>query len=93
MDLFAVLDEAVAALKTPLGKDDREQGWTDELRREIQEEVSISRSVLRRHGVHMVRYLHPRLDEWMEREGIRPGRLQHLVADAQRRLVEARSTA
>ncbi|MEU6957651.1 hypothetical protein [Streptomyces sp. NPDC045714] len=93
MDLLAVLDEAVAALKTPLGEDDREQGWTDELRREIQEEISMSRSALRRHGAHMVRYLRPRLDEWIEREGVRPGRLQSLVSDVQRRLVEARRMA
>ncbi|MFF5899126.1 hypothetical protein ACFY8O_24840 [Streptomyces argenteolus] len=93
MDLLTVLDEAVTALRTPLGEDDREQGWTDELRREVQEEISVSRSVLRRHGAHMVRYLRPRLDEWIEREGIRPGRLHHLVAEVQRRLVEARSAA
>ncbi|MFJ4858670.1 hypothetical protein [Streptomyces sp. NPDC088730] len=93
MDLLAVLDETVAAFKTPLGEDDREQGWTDELRRQVQEEISMSRSVLRRHGAHMVRYLRPRLDEWIEREGIRPGRLQRLVADVQRRLVEALSAA
>ncbi|MFF3129105.1 hypothetical protein ACFVRD_44365 [Streptomyces sp. NPDC057908] len=92
MDLLAILDEAVAALKDPLGKDDRSQGWTDDLRREVQEEISISRSVLRRHGSDMVRYLRPRLDEWMENEEIRPGCLQHLVSDVQRRLVDAHST-
>ncbi|MFI1279425.1 hypothetical protein ACH4U5_01415 [Streptomyces sp. NPDC020858] len=86
MDLLAVLDEAVTALKAPLGVTDRSQGWTDELRREIQEEISISRSVLRRHGPGMVRYIRPRLDEWMESEGLGPGRLQHLVSDVQRRL-------
>ncbi|WP_251069557.1 3-oxoacyl-ACP synthase III family protein [Streptomyces sp. ISL-96] len=37
----------------------------------------------------MVRHLCPRLDEWMAREGVRPGRLQHLVSDVQRRLLEA----
>ncbi|WP_330293347.1 hypothetical protein [Streptomyces sp. NBC_00576] len=92
MDLLAVLDEAVATLKAPLGQADRDQGWTDVLRREFQEEISIRRSVLRRHGAGMVRHLRPRFDEWMEREGVRPGRLQHLVSDVQRRLMEARST-
>ncbi|MGW1658451.1 hypothetical protein [Streptomyces atratus] len=91
MDLLAVLDEAVATLKAPLEQEDREQGWTDDLRREFQEEISISRSALRRHGLGMVRYLSPRLDEWMEHEGVRPGRLQHLVSDVQRRLLDARS--
>ena len=92
MDLLAVLDEAVATLKAPLGQADRDQGWTDDLRREFQEEISIRRSVLRRHGWGMVRRLRPRFDEWMEREGVRPGRLQHLVSDVQRQLVEAGST-
>ncbi|MDX3748834.1 hypothetical protein [Streptomyces sp. AK08-02] len=93
MDLLEVLDEAVAALKAPLGEVDRSQGWTDDLRREIQEEISVSRSVLRRHGPGMVRHLRPRLDEWMESEKVRPGRLRQLVSDAQRRLVEARGAA
>jgi hypothetical protein len=48
MDLPESLGKAVAALKAPLGRADREQGWTDELRREIQEEISINRSMLRR---------------------------------------------
>ncbi|WP_405826866.1 hypothetical protein OG241_49720 [Streptomyces sp. NBC_01390] len=88
-----MLDEAVAALKAPLGEVDRSQGWTDDLRREIQEEISVSRSVLRRHGPGTVRHLRPRLDEWMESEMVRPGRLRQLVSDVQRLLVDARSTA
>ncbi|GGT45032.1 hypothetical protein GCM10010254_75050 [Streptomyces chromofuscus] len=91
MGWLVLLDEAVAALKVPLGEDDRAQGWTDDLRREVQEEISISRSVLRRHGVGMTRHLRPRLDEWMEREGVQPGRLRHLVGEVQRALVEARN--
>ncbi|MFI8301958.1 hypothetical protein ACIF80_00660 [Streptomyces sp. NPDC085927] len=59
MDLLTLLDEAVAALKQPLRQCDIEEGWTDELRRELQEEISVSRSALRRHGQVMVRYLHP----------------------------------
>ena len=89
MDLLSVLDEAVAALKAPLGEDDRSQGWTDELRREVQEEISVSRSVLRRHGPGMVRYIRPRLDEWMESEELRPGRLRELVSEVQRRLTSS----
>jgi hypothetical protein len=92
MDLLAVLDEAVATLKAPLGEDDRAQGWTDDLRREVQEEISVSRSALRRHGPGMARHLRPRFDEWMEHEGVRPGRLRALVIDAQRTLAEARAT-
>ncbi|MEH0416222.1 hypothetical protein [Streptomyces sp. B21-083] len=91
--MLSVLDEAVAALKAPLGEVDRRQGWTDDLRREIQEEISVSRSVLRRHGPGMVRHLRPRLDEWMESEELRPGRLRQLVSDVQRRLLDARDTA
>ena len=89
MDLLAVLHAAVTELKAPLEPEDREQGWTDDLRREVQEEISISRSVLRRHGLGTVRHLRPRFDEWMEHEGLRPGRLQHLVSDVQRRLLDA----
>ncbi|MFE0091262.1 hypothetical protein [Streptomyces sp. NPDC058992] len=92
MELLAVLDEAVAALKAPLSGEDRAQGWTDDLRREVQEEISINRSVLRRHGTGMVRHLRPRFDEWMEHEGVQPGRLRDLVGDVQRLLVEARAT-
>lgn len=91
MGLLAVLDEAVVALKAPLSEDDRAQGWTDDLRREVQAEISINRSVLRRHGVDMVRHLRFRLDEWMEHEGVRPGRLRDLVDDVQRSLAEARA--
>jgi hypothetical protein len=91
MDLLALLDEAVAALKEPLEQRDIDAGWTDDLRREIQEEISVNRSVLRRHGRGMVRYLRPRLDEWMDREAVQPGRLHRLVLDVQRRLVEARN--
>ncbi|WP_327369866.1 hypothetical protein [Streptomyces sp. NBC_01217] len=91
MDLLTSLDEAVAALKEPLRQRDIAEGWTDDLRRELQEEISISCSVLRRHGQGMVRHLRPRLDEWMEREAVQPGRLRHLVLDVQRRLVDARS--
>ncbi|MFD5470627.1 hypothetical protein [Streptomyces sp. NPDC127105] len=91
--LLVVLDEAVAAFKAPLGEADRAQGWTDDLRREVQEEISVNRSVLRREGLHMVWYLRTRLDEWMDHEGVRPGRLRSLVLDVQRRLVEARSTS
>ncbi|MFJ9571741.1 hypothetical protein [Streptomyces bacillaris] len=46
MNLTEALDKAVAALKTPLEPTDREQGWTDDLRREIQEEISTNRSAL-----------------------------------------------
>ncbi|KNE83521.1 hypothetical protein ADZ36_05245 [Streptomyces fradiae] len=83
----------MAALKSPLREDDRAQGWTDDLRREVQEEISIHRSVLRRHGLAMARHLRPRLDGWMEHEGVRPGRLRNLVADVQRSLAEARTAA
>ncbi|MGA5320408.1 hypothetical protein ACPCIU_08185 [Streptomyces seoulensis] len=93
MDLPAVLGEAVAALKAPLGEEDRAQGWTDALRREVQEEISINRSVLRRHGTGMVRHLCPRFDEWTEHEGVQLGRLRDLVGDVQRPLVEARAMA
>ncbi|WP_073948264.1 hypothetical protein [Streptomyces kebangsaanensis] len=93
MQVLTVLDEAVAVLKAPLGEEDRAQGWTDDLRREVQEEISRDRSELRRHGMGLVRYLRPRLDEWMEYEGVRPGRLRDLVSDVQRRLVDARSEA
>ncbi|WP_327190578.1 hypothetical protein [Streptomyces xinghaiensis] len=92
-NVLVVLDAAVAALKSPLREDDRAQGWTDDLRREVQEEISIHRSVLRRHGLGMARHVRPRLDEWMEHEGVRPGRLRNLVADVQRSLAEARTTA
>ncbi|GAA2438807.1 hypothetical protein [Streptomyces glaucus] len=92
MGLLTILDEAVAALKAPLGEDDRAQGWTDDLRRELQEEISVNRSVLRRHGTGMARHLRPRLDEWMDHEGVRPGRLRNLVSDVQRSLAEARTT-
>ncbi|GAA3296373.1 hypothetical protein [Streptomyces cinereospinus] len=91
MDLLQALGEAVAALKAPLGEDDRAQGWTDDLRREVQEELSVSRSVLRRHGTGMVRHLRPRFDEWMEHENVQPGRLRNLVGDVQRSLAEART--
>lgn len=46
MDLADLLGEAVTALKAPLEQADREQGWTDDLRREIQEEISVHRSAL-----------------------------------------------
>jgi hypothetical protein len=59
---------AAARLKAPLGRADREQGWTDELRREIQEEISINCSMLRHPGPWAVKYLRPRLDEWLARE-------------------------
>ncbi|MCX4679336.1 hypothetical protein OG413_29290 [Streptomyces sp. NBC_01433] len=91
MDLLTVLDEAVATLKAPLEQEDLEQGWNDDLRREIQEEISISRSALRRHGSGMARYLRPHLDEWMQNEGVRSGRLQRRVSEVQRRLVDAGS--
>ncbi|MFK4117884.1 hypothetical protein [Streptomyces longwoodensis] len=87
MDLtnpLPLLDEAVAALKTPLTEEDRNQGWTDDLRREIQEEISQNRSALRRHGLGVARYLRPRLEEWLDREGVEPGRLRSLVSEAQR---------
>ncbi|MDQ0798163.1 hypothetical protein QFZ58_006651 [Streptomyces sp. B1I3] len=93
MDLRESLGEAVVALKTPLGSADREQGWTDELRREIQEEISVSRSMLRRPGPWAVRYLHPRLDEWMAREGVQPGRLRDVVMEAQTLIIGARDAA
>ena len=83
----------MAALKEPLDRTDIEQGWTDDLRREIQEEISVSRSVLRRHGLGMVRYLRPRLDEWPACEGVRPGRLHGMVLEVQRLITEARSRA
>ncbi|MFI6037085.1 hypothetical protein ACIBBD_23500 [Streptomyces sp. NPDC051315] len=90
-NLLAVLDAAVAVLKEPLREEDRGQGWTDDLRRELQEEISVNRSVLRRHGTPMARHLRPRFDEWMDRENVRPGRLRDVVSDAQRSLVAARS--
>ncbi|MGV9251578.1 hypothetical protein [Streptomyces sp. NPDC003697] len=88
MTLLTTLDEAVTALKTPLTEEDRAQGWTDDLRREVQEEISVRRSVLRRHGTHMTRYLRPRFDEWMQTEGIRQGRLLGLVLQVQQRLLD-----
>ncbi|MFF0831638.1 MULTISPECIES: hypothetical protein [unclassified Streptomyces] len=93
MDLSEFLGKAVAVLEAPLGRADREQGWTDELRREIQEEISISRSILRRHGPRAVRYLRPRLDEWMVHELVQPGRLHDVVMDVQTRITEARDAA
>ncbi|MEI5033187.1 hypothetical protein RB201_10915 [Streptomyces sp. S1A(2023)] len=93
MDLAESLDRAVAALKAPLKRIDREQGWTDDLRREIQAEISINRSALRRHGHGTVRYLQPRLDEWLAREAVRPGRLRDVVMEVQRLITEARDTA
>jgi hypothetical protein len=93
MDLAESLDRAVAALKAPLGPVDREQGWTDELRREIQEEISISRSTLRRPGPWAVSCLRPRLDEWMAREGVRPGRLREVVMEVQTLIIGARDVA
>ncbi|MEU6007534.1 hypothetical protein [Streptomyces sp. NPDC047453] len=87
------LDEVVAALKAPLEEADRAQGSTGDLRREVQAEISINRSVLRREGLFMVWYLRPRLDVWMDYEGVRPGCLRSLVLDVQRRFVEARSTS
>lgn len=68
----------------PLTQEDRYQGWTDDLRREIQEEISLSRSALRRHGLGVARYLRPRLEEWLDRVGVAPGRLRGLVSEAQR---------
>ncbi|TGZ10913.1 hypothetical protein [Streptomyces rhizosphaericola] len=91
MNLTEALDKAVAALKAPLEPTDREQGWTDDLRREIQEEISVHRSALRRHGPWMASYLRPRLGEWMAREGVQPGRLHAVVMDAQTRLADARA--
>ncbi|MEU9630024.1 hypothetical protein AB0D89_24895 [Streptomyces luteogriseus] len=93
MGLLVVLDEAVATLRAPLGEDDRAQGWTDDLRREVQAEISINRSVLRRHGMDMVRHLRPRFDEWMEHEGVQSGPLRDLVENVQRSLVKARAAA
>ncbi|MGY1453212.1 hypothetical protein [Streptomyces sp. SS8] len=90
MDLLVSLDGAVATLKAPLGPADIEQGWSDDLRREIQEEISICRSALRCHGPAMVRHLRPRLDEWLAREGVRPGRLRDVVLEMQRLITEAR---
>ncbi|WP_320777049.1 hypothetical protein [Streptomyces sp. CRN 30] len=90
MDLLTSLDEAVAALEEPLTQRDVEEGWTDDLRREVQEEISVNRSALRRHGLWMVHYLRPRLDEWMDREAIRPGRLRQAVLNAQQRLTDHR---
>ncbi|MER6773074.1 hypothetical protein [Streptomyces bacillaris] len=89
MNLTEALDKAVAALKAPLEPTDREQGWTDDLRREIQEEISTNRSALRRHGPWMASYLRPRLDEWMAREGVQPGRLHEVVMNAQTHLTDA----
>ncbi|MFE3516098.1 hypothetical protein [Streptomyces sp. NPDC059166] len=93
MDLTESLDKAVAALKAPLEQLDREQGWTDDLRREIQEEISINRSTLRRHGRWTVRYLRPRLDEWMAREAVQPGRLRDVVMEVQTLITEAHDAA
>ncbi|MYU00959.1 MULTISPECIES: hypothetical protein [unclassified Streptomyces] len=91
MNLTEALDKAVAALKAPLEPTDREQGWTDDLRREIQEEISVHRSALRRHGPWLASYVRPRLGEWMAREGVQPGRLHAVVMDAQTRLADARA--
>lgn len=88
MDLTEALDKAVSALKAPLEPKDREQGWTDDLRREVQEEISTHRSALRRHGPWMAHYLRPRLDAWMAREGVRPGRLHDVVMNAQTRITD-----
>ncbi|MFJ4845963.1 MULTISPECIES: hypothetical protein [unclassified Streptomyces] len=93
MDLPESLALAVTVLKAPLERADREQGWTDELRREVQEEISVSRSVLRRQGLWAVRLLRPRLDEWMAREHVLPGRLHDVVLEVQTRIVEARDAA
>lgn len=93
MGLADSLDKAVATLKAPLEQVDREQGWTDDLRREIQEEISINRSTLRRHGHWMVKYLRPRLDEWMAREGVLPGRLRDVVMEVQILITEAHDVA
>ncbi|MEU2595794.1 hypothetical protein [Streptomyces hirsutus] len=93
MNLLTLLDEAVTALEQPLGQNDMDEGWTDELRREIQEEISVNRSVLRRHGLVMVPYLRPRLDEGMDHEAVGPGRLQRLVLNVRRSLEDARGKA
>ncbi|WP_030575661.1 hypothetical protein [Streptomyces anulatus] len=93
MDLTEALDKAVAALKAPLEPTDRAQGWTDDLRREIQEEISIHRSTLRRHGHWMVTYLRPRLDAWMAGEGVRPGRLRDVVMNVQTLISEPHDAA
>ncbi|MFD4031369.1 hypothetical protein ACFWVP_12825 [Streptomyces sp. NPDC058637] len=93
MDLTESLKEAVVALKVPLEPVDREQGWTDELRREIQEEISVHRSMLRRHGIWNVRYVRLRLDAWMDAEGVQPGRLRDVVLGVQALVVEARDAA
>ncbi|MFF5754909.1 hypothetical protein ACFY7A_05615 [Streptomyces longwoodensis] len=82
MDLtkpLPLLDEAVAVLKAPLTQEDRNQGWTDDPRREIQEEISLNRTAQRRHGLAAARYLRPRLEEWLDRVGVAPGRLRGLV--------------
>ncbi|MEU5254937.1 hypothetical protein [Streptomyces longwoodensis] len=95
MDLtnpLPLLNEAVAALKAPLTEEDRSQGWTNDLRREIQEEISLSRSALHRHGLSTARYLRPRLEEWLDREGVRPGRLRSLVSTVQACLETAART-
>jgi hypothetical protein len=96
MDLthpLPLLNEAVAALKAPLTEEDRSQGWTDDLRREIQEEISLSRSALRRHGLATARYLRPRLEEWLDKEGVGPGRLRSLVSQVQGCLETAAGSA
>ncbi|WP_405457855.1 hypothetical protein OG786_12580 [Streptomyces sp. NBC_00101] len=93
MELADLLGEAVAALKAPLEQADREQGWTDDLRREIQEEISVHRSALRRHGPGMVMYLRPRLDEWMTQEAVQPGKLRDVVMEVQTRVNAARDAA
>ncbi|MET8172558.1 hypothetical protein [Streptomyces clavifer] len=93
MDLTERMGEAVAALKDSLGPIDREQGWTDELRREIQEEISVNCSMLRRHGVWNVRYVRLHLDEVLDAEGVRPGRLRDVVLDVQALVAEAREAA
>ncbi|WP_327268652.1 hypothetical protein OG233_12730 [Streptomyces sp. NBC_01218] len=93
MDLADLLGEAVTALKAPLEQADREQGWTDDLRREIQEEISVHRSALRRHGPWMVVYLRPSLDEWLAQEAVQPGKLRDVVMEVQTRVNEARDAA
>ncbi|MBB1243065.1 hypothetical protein GL263_05720 [Streptomyces durbertensis] len=81
----------MTALKAPLTAADRAEGWTDELRREFQEQFSLRRSVLVRHGIAVVRPP-ARFDEWLADEGIRPGRLHALVTATQQALVAAADT-
>jgi hypothetical protein len=66
--------EAVAALRLPLADEDRGQGWSDDLRRSIQETLSRTLTEVRKHGHWTLSYAHlpQRYSEWLDREAIGP---------------------